>query len=93
MNSQSEKTPRVDVEGLVWAMLDEQISEEDFGRLDKLLSDDQDARRLYLQCVQLHVDLANFFATKDTTAGHSSVGLPLGIPLPTGDATFADPVI
>ena len=93
MNSHSEKTPPVDVEGLVWAMLDEQISEEDFGRLDNLLSDDDEARRLYLQCVQLHVDLANFFATKDKPAGHNSVGLPLSNSLPTGDAAFADPVI
>jgi hypothetical protein len=93
MNTHSEKTPPVDIEGLVWAMLDEQISEEDFRRLDELLRDDEEARRLYLQCVQLHVDLANFYATKDKTAVRSSVGLPLSISLPMGDATLADPAL
>ncbi len=91
MNSHSEMTPAEDLEGLVWAMLDEQISEEDFGRLDALLRDDEEARRVYLQCVQMHVDLANFFAPKSETS--VPVGLPLSILLPSCDATLADPAL
>ena len=91
MNSSPDKTPTVNVEDLVWAMLDEQISEQEFSRLDELLRDDEEARRLYLQCVQLHVDLASFYAAKDKPA--SSVGLPVSVPLPAGDAPLSDPAV
>jgi ribosomal protein L1 len=98
MNSHTEKThpvdtPPVDVQELVWAMLDEQISEDDFRRLDELLRHDEEARRLYLQCVQMHVDLMNYYAAKDTTTVSGSVGLPLSIALPSIDATLADPAV
>ena len=94
MISHSEKTPPVDVEGLVWAMLDEQISEgTTSGRLDELLRHDEEARRLYLQCVQLHVDLAAFYDAKDKTALGRPLGLPLSIALPTGDAMLGDPAM
>ena len=93
MTPHSEKTFPTDLEGLVWAMLDGQISDEEFGRLDALLRDDEEARRLYLQCVQLHVDLANFYATRENTAVQAPVGLPLSISLPTSDASLADPAM
>jgi hypothetical protein len=93
MNFPAEKTPPTDVENLVWAMLDEQISEQDFRLLDETLRDDEQARQLYLQCVQLHVDLANFYATKEKTPARSTVAPPLSISLPTIDPTFADPAM
>src|SRR5262249_20024892 len=94
MNNHSEETMPADLEALVWAMLDGQISEEELGRLDALLRDDEEARRLYLQCVQLHVDLANFYATKEKTAAQAPIALPLSsISLPTGDASCTDSVM
>ncbi len=72
-------------------MLDDQISADDFRRLDELLRADEDARRLYVQCVQLHVDLKYWFDPEFDPARRKPVGLPIDMPLPLGDATMADP--
>jgi hypothetical protein len=93
MSANPEHSAPVDVTELVWAMLDEQISDADFQRLDDLLRDDETARRLYLECVQMHVDLKRFFTSKDKSAANSPVGLPLSLPLPISEATLADPGI
>ena len=53
-----------DVEDLVWSMLDDRISVDEFQRLEELLRADEDARRLYLECVRLHVDLQQWFNPK-----------------------------
>jgi hypothetical protein len=91
MTAKSEKIPSDDVEGLVWAMLDELITDEEFRRLEELLRDDEDARRIYVQCVQMHVDLKYWFDSKGDPARRMPVGLPIDLPLPTGDAPLADP--
>jgi anti-sigma factor RsiW len=51
-----------DFEQLVWAMLDEQISDDDRNRLQQLIESDELARATYIECVQMHVDLQNHFA-------------------------------
>jgi hypothetical protein len=92
MNAKSEQNAPVDVMHLIWAMLDEQISEDDFQRLDQLLRDDEDARRVYLQCVQMHLDLTQYFASKDRTSAAGPIGLPISVSLPVSDAA-ADPAL
>jgi len=47
-----------DAEQLIWALLDEQISAADLKRLESLISDDDEVRNRYLECVKLHTDLA-----------------------------------
>jgi len=76
------------VQELTWALLDEQISDDEFGLLDNLLLSDQKARQSYVGCVQLHAELMAHFADpagkKTTTgtqvlgflSGDSSLGLP-----------------
>lgn len=51
-----------DFEQLVWALLDDQISDDDRSRLEQLIASDEQARETYVQCVQMHVDLQDHFA-------------------------------
>jgi len=46
-----------EVQELTWAMIDEQATDRDVERLEKLLLDNDDARQVYVTCVQMHVDL------------------------------------
>src|SRR5688572_15917248 len=50
------------VQELTWALLDDNASEDDVVRLQGLLNSSQSARQDYLQCVQLHVGLHDYFA-------------------------------
>jgi hypothetical protein len=50
------------VQELSWALLDEQINDDEFQLLDNLLLSDAHARGSYLGCVQLHADLMAHFA-------------------------------
>ena len=79
-----------DVEDLVWSMLDENITAEDFQRLEGLLGADEDARRLYLECVQLHVDLQQWFNPKAELAQRVAVVPPFDLSLPSGDTSLAN---
>jgi hypothetical protein len=63
-----------DFEQLVWALLDEQITEEEFKRLEKLIESDERARTTYLECVQLHVDLADYYSSTNDSDTCSSSG-------------------
>jgi hypothetical protein len=90
MEQISEQTPDSETQDLIWAMLDEQISEGGFRRLESLLSADEEARRLYVQCVQLHVDLQQWFGPKEDAVYRGSLGLPLDLPQTNGDASLAD---
>src|SRR3954452_10729831 len=57
------------VQELTWALLDEQINEDEFHLLDNLLLSDEKARGAYIGCVQLHVDLMSHFAAMPAGAG------------------------
>lgn len=52
------------VEELTWALVDEQISDDEVTLLDSLLLSDAAARCRYIECVQLHADLFLHFAAK-----------------------------
>jgi hypothetical protein len=61
------------VQELTWALLDEQINEDEFILLDNLLLSDEKARESYIGCVQLHTDLMAHFALPPADTG-SKVG-------------------
>lgn len=46
-----------EAEKLIWAYLDEMIEENDAKRLEKLLQENEDVRKRYLNCAQIHADL------------------------------------
>src|SRR5947207_12404571 len=57
------------VQELTWALLDEQINDDEFHLLDTLLLSDDKARDSYIGCVQLHADLMAHFAALPTETG------------------------
>jgi hypothetical protein len=62
-------------------MLDEQITDDEFGLLDNLLLSDEKARQSYVGCVQLHTDLMFHFADpagKKTASGTQVLGFLSG---------------
>jgi hypothetical protein len=50
------------VQELVWALVDDQIADDEMRLLDNLLLSDDGARETYVGCVQLHSDLVFHFA-------------------------------
>jgi hypothetical protein len=84
------------VQELTWALLDEQINDDEFMLLDNLLLSDEKARSSYIGCVQLHTDLMAHFAVTPAETG-SKVGsgsqilgflnqsLPLGFQSPSAE--------
>jgi hypothetical protein len=76
------------VQELTWALLDEQISDDEFVLLDTLLLSDDKARQCYVGCLQLHAELRAHFAEsagKKTPSGTQVLGF-LG-----GDSSLALP--
>ncbi len=76
-----------EVQELVWALVDEYATESQVHRLEELLLQNEDARRTYVMCMQMHADLhfllsgrqSGLPATieeliKSETAGRSSRG-------------------
>ena len=45
-----------EVQDLVWALVDEQATDEEIRRLEDLLASDEE-RRIYVMCMQMHSDL------------------------------------
>jgi hypothetical protein len=91
MDTTPENSPLTEAQDLIWALLDDQISTSDFKHLEAMLQEDEEARRLYVQCVQLHVDLQQWFASNPGTTSCLPAGAPLNLPLPDGDSQIADP--
>lgn len=56
------------VHELSWALLDEQVTDDEIRLLDNLLLSDDKARETYIGCVQLHTDLMAHFASPATQA-------------------------
>jgi hypothetical protein len=55
-----------EAEALIWGLLDENIDAVDSQRLESLMGNDE-VRRRYLQCVELHSDLQTLFDEKRST--------------------------
>lgn len=54
-----------EAEALIWGLLDENIDAVDSERLNRLMANDE-VRKRYLQCVELHSDLQNLFSDEKT---------------------------
>jgi hypothetical protein len=67
------------VQELTWALLDEQIADDEKSWLESALSSSAEARDTYLRCVQIHTDLmAHFSKTTATTAKPAAISPVLG---------------
>ena len=87
------------VQELTWALLDEQMNDDEFILLDNLLLSDEKARGSYLGCVQLHADLMAHFAVPMGSTGSkagsrsqilgflNADGSPLGLPSSSPEET------
>jgi hypothetical protein len=87
-------TPSVDatpvqecVQELTWALIDDQISDDEMRLLDTLLLSDDDARTTYVGCMQLHTNLIEHFSptpvgpTKATVLGFlQGIAPNIGVP-------------
>jgi hypothetical protein len=70
------------VRDLTWALVDEQISDDEFAQLNSTLLRDDKSRETYLNCIRLHADLMAHFAAPSERSGKSS-GMPiLGLDMP-----------
>ena len=54
-----------EAEALIWGLLDENIDAVDSQRLEELMANEE-VRKRYLQCVELHSDLQTLFDEKRT---------------------------
>ena len=81
------------VQELTWALLDEQINDDEFILLDNLLLSDEKARGSYIGCVQLHTDLMAHFAVSpaETSSKVGSGSQILGFLNPTSPLGFQSP--
>jgi hypothetical protein len=80
----SEQTA-TEVQDLAWALADDMSSPTDVTRLEELLLADPDARKLYVQCMQLQADLHLYFNPKLITVPN--------LPLPAAAAPAQTAVI
>jgi hypothetical protein len=73
------------VQELTWALVDEQISDDEFEQLNSVLLRDDKSRDTYLGCIQLHADLmAHFAAPSDRTGQRAGTAPILGLDMPLG---------
>ena len=93
MGTNPKNTPTTETQNLIWALLDEQISESDFQRLESMIREDEQVRQLYVQCVQIHVDLQQWFAEDPPSASGRALGAPLDLPQLNGDSSVVDPAV
>jgi hypothetical protein len=84
------------VQELTWALIDDEIAADEMSLLDSLLLSDDQARKRYIECSQLHADLTLHYAnpapaaakgaSKSPVLGFLSSGIPpMGFDLPAAD--------
>ena len=76
------------VQELTWALLDEQINDDEFILLDTLLLSDEKARESYLGCTQLHAELMAHFAVPTDAAGPQASTAPPVLGFLAGDSSL-----
>ena len=54
-----------EVQEIVWALVDDQVTDEQIARLEQLVVRSDDARRTYVQCMQMHADLHYLLGKQD----------------------------
>jgi hypothetical protein len=75
--SAADRTVLERVQELTWAMLDEQISDDEFRLLENLLLSDDDARDTYVNCIQLHAGLMAHYLPRTIPAAASGSKSPV----------------
>lgn len=86
-HSLEQKTQQLldEAEALIWGLLDENIDAVDSQRLEQLMANEE-VRKRYIQCVELHSDLQHLFDDQKTqTKPQSPVLGSLGQPGSLGD--------
>jgi hypothetical protein len=53
-----------EVQELTWVLVDEQATEGQVRHLEDLVLEDQEARRVYVTCMQIHTELHYMFSGK-----------------------------
>ncbi|MEN6452573.1 MAG: hypothetical protein ABFC96_18945 [Thermoguttaceae bacterium] len=53
-----------EVQELVWALVDDAATDEQVRRLEELLLENQEARQIYVTCMQMHADLQCLLGAK-----------------------------
>ena len=48
-------------EQMIWNMLDDNLPEGDVQKLETLIQENEQVRSLYVDCVQMHADLSDYF--------------------------------
>ena len=91
MDANSSNDRLAEAQELIWSLLDDQIEDADFQRLETMLCEDEAIRELYVQCVQIHVDLHVLFDGKTQASIAPMFGAPLDMPVITGDGTTSAP--
>lgn len=81
-----------EAESLIWALLDEQLDDAETSRLAQLLDEHEAVRRRYIECVQLHIDLQDHFATAEAASRRQPTAvlpnlLPGAMPSPSSHVT------
>lgn len=56
-----------EAEQMIWALLDDEITDQDVMKLETMLADNEAVRQRYIECTQLHVDLKEHFAPNAST--------------------------
>jgi hypothetical protein len=84
-NYENELQARLELaETLIWALLDNHISEAQQAELCKLMEEDAAVRAKYIDCVQLHVDLTEHYGRKAAEQKPGAIVLPNLSPGVTG---------
>jgi hypothetical protein len=77
-----------EVQDLVWAVVDEYATESQIRRLEQLVTTNDEARRTYITCMQMHADLCMLLGGKPFEPKR-----PTGNPVRRQKAKKAAPVI
>lgn len=56
-----------EAEQMIWALLDDEITDQDVKKLETMLADNETVRQRYIECTQLHVDLKEHFGPNTST--------------------------
>jgi hypothetical protein len=83
------KKTAAEVQDLTWALADDAISPDNVKRLEDLLMADPEARKLYVQCMQMQADLHLFFNPEKSMAPalETATKSPVLTALPTGKSS------
>ena len=73
--------PPTQAEQLAWGLIDEYLTDEHIERLESLVKENDEARKRFAACLQLHVDLIYFYH-RERTEGDSDAVPPVLWPAP-----------